>query len=129
VLGRALQDPIGGLTTLLPGRCHVHGGAEGDDQELVDSNVLDAQKLILAEVEKRSEGAAEAYGRTLPGQIDKARESFKNLSASGDEAAGADISNAAQAAAKFFQKPSTQRELKQAFRRSRPTAGTRRTRS
>jgi hypothetical protein len=114
-LGKALQDPIKGMTALRRVGVTFTAAQTATVKKLVESNrVLDAQKLILEEVRKRSEGAAKAYGNTLPGQIGKARESFRNLSASAIKPLLPDISRAAQAAAEFFQKPSTERQLREA---------------
>lgn len=114
-LGKALQDPIKGMTALRRVGVTFTAAQTATVKKLVESNkVLDAQKLILDEVRKRSEGAAKAYGNTLPGQIGKARESFRNLSASALKPLLPDISKAAQAAAEFFQKPSTEKQLREA---------------
>jgi phage-related protein len=40
---------------------------------------MEAQKIILAEVNKEFGGSAEAAGKTLPGQINVLKESFSNL--------------------------------------------------
>jgi len=42
-------------------------------------DLLGAQKIVLGEIQHEMGGVAEAYGKTLPGQIDIAREAFKNL--------------------------------------------------
>ena len=39
-----------------------------------------AQKVILAELNKEVGGSAAAYGKTLPGQIDRAKRSFEDVS-------------------------------------------------
>ena len=79
-LGKALQDPIKGVSALT--RVGVSFSEQQKDQisALVESGrTLDAQKLILAEVNKQVGGSAEAYGRTLPGQIERAKRSFDAL--------------------------------------------------
>ncbi len=73
MLGKALNDPVKGITAL--GRAGV---TFSDDQKqmiqtLVDTgDTLGAQKVILDEVTKQVGGAAAAYGETLPGKIDRA---------------------------------------------------------
>ena len=79
-LGKALQDPIKGVSALT--RVGVSFSEQQKDQikALVDSGkTLEAQKLILAEVNKQVGGSAEAYGKTLPGQIDRSKRAFDAL--------------------------------------------------
>lgn len=79
-LGKALNDPARGLTAL--GRAGVTFTAQAKAQikALVESNrLLDAQKIILSEVETQVGGSAKALGQTLPGQINRLRETFRNL--------------------------------------------------
>lgn len=74
-LGKALNDPIKGVTALQ--RVGVSFTAAQRDQieALVEAgDVMGAQKLILAELNKEFGGSAEAFGKTLPGQLAK----FKN---------------------------------------------------
>lgn len=79
-LGKALNDPIAGMTAL--GR---RGITFSEDQKkaitaMVESNnVLGAQKLILKEVESQVGGSAKALGETLPGQINIAKETLNNF--------------------------------------------------
>ena len=80
MLGKALNDPIKGITAL--GRVGVQFTAQQKDQikTMVESgDTMGAQKLILANLEKQVGGSAEAYGKTLPGAIDRAKVSFGNL--------------------------------------------------
>lgn len=82
-LGKALNDPIRGLTALQ--RVGVSFTAAQKDQikALVESGrTLDAQKLILAELTKEFGGSAEAAGKTLPGQLAILKGSFENLAGS-----------------------------------------------
>lgn len=69
MLGKALQDPIRGLTAL--GRAGVQFTAQQKEQikTLVESGkVLEAQRIILKEVEKQVGGSAAALGKTTAGQ-------------------------------------------------------------
>lgn len=80
-LGKALNDPIKGVTALQ--RVGVSFTQQQRDQikALVDSGKsMQAQKLILAELNREFAGSAKAYGDTLPGQISKAKEAFGDLS-------------------------------------------------
>lgn len=82
MMGKALNDPIKGLTAL--GRAGVTFSAEQKQtiKDLVATgHTLEAQKLILAEVESQVGGSAKAFGETLPGQLAKARNSFDEISA------------------------------------------------
>lgn len=80
LFGKALNDPIKGLSALT--RVGIQFTAAQKDQikSLVDSgDLMGAQKLVLAELETRYGGAAEAAGKTLPGQLAVLNESFNNL--------------------------------------------------
>jgi len=79
-VGKALQDPTRGLTAL-----RRVGVAFTEDQmkqiKALDASghKIEAQKMILRELNKEFGGAAEAVGQTLPGQLAIARESFNNF--------------------------------------------------
>lgn len=77
ILGRALNDPVKGLSAL------ITAGVDFDAQQVrtiarleQTGQHLEAQKVILDQVEKTVGGAAKAYGQTLPGAVDRARNSF-----------------------------------------------------
>jgi hypothetical protein len=79
MVGKALQDPIAGLTAL------TRVGIQfSDKQKEVIANLVEtghkaeAQKLILKELEKQAGGSAAALGQTLGGQINILRERFNN---------------------------------------------------
>lgn len=83
ILGRALNDPIHGLSAL------VTAGVDFDAQQVKTITRLEqtgqhlaAQKLILDQVEQTVGGAAAAYGKTLPGALDRAKNSFQDSAAS-----------------------------------------------
>ena len=78
-LGKALDDPISGVTALRK----VGVSFSADQREMIKSlvetgDVAGAQKIILKELETQVGGSAAAFGKTLPGQIAIAREEFKN---------------------------------------------------
>ncbi|HEY7037159.1 MAG TPA: phage tail length tape measure family protein [Thermomicrobiales bacterium] len=79
-LGKALNDPVKGITALQ--RVGVSFTAAQKEQiaTLVKhGDTLKAQKIILAELNREFGGSAEAVGNTLPGQVNKLKESFSNL--------------------------------------------------
>jgi phage-related protein len=70
MLGKALNDPIKGMGALR------RVGVQLDDQQvkavkhfMAVGDAASAQKVILQELNKENGGAAEAYGKTLPGKI------------------------------------------------------------
>ena len=78
-LGKALDDPISGVTALRK----VGVSFSKDQRDVIKSlvetgDVAGAQKIILKELETQVGGSAAAFGKTLPGQIAIAREEFKN---------------------------------------------------
>jgi len=81
-VGKALQDPVAGLTAL-----HRVGVVFTDDQKkaiqafVASGDVMSAQKIILAELNHEFGGSAEAYGKTLPGAIGKAKTAIADWSA------------------------------------------------
>lgn len=69
-LGKALNDPVKGVTAL--GRAGVQFTADQKEtiKTLVESGrVMDAQKLILKELETQFGGSAEAAGKTFAGRL------------------------------------------------------------
>lgn len=80
MVGKALNDPIKGLGSLR----RVGVSFTADEQAKVKALVatghtMEAQKLIIAELNKEFGGSAAALGGTLPGKINIMRESFRNL--------------------------------------------------
>jgi hypothetical protein len=81
-LGKALNDPIRGVTALQRVGVTFTAAQKEQIKALVESgNVMGAQKLVLAELNKEFGGSAEAAGKTLAGQLNVAKESFSNLMA------------------------------------------------
>jgi hypothetical protein len=88
MLGKALQDPETGLTTL------TRAGVQFSDQQkdqiktLAESgDILGAQKIMLAEIESQFGGTAEAMAQTAGGKL---KQAFNDLGEAG-EAIGAEI--------------------------------------
>jgi hypothetical protein len=80
MVGKALNDPIKGVTAL--GRAGVQFTEQQKDQikTLVESGkTLEAQKMILRELEMQVGGSADAFGKTLPGQLSILRQAFDNV--------------------------------------------------
>lgn len=75
LLGKALQDPIKGISRLSRVGIDLTGDQEKLIQKLVESgNVLEAQKVILQAVEGRYGGAAKAAGDTFAGAVARAKD-------------------------------------------------------
>src|SRR5580765_4842939 len=79
-LGKALNDPVKGVTKL------TRSGVTFTEQQKeqiaalqASGKTLEAQKIILAEVNKEFGGSAAAAGKTLPGQLSILKESFSNV--------------------------------------------------
>jgi len=80
MLGKALNDPIRGITAL--GRAGV---TFTDEQKATiktlqeSGRTLDAQKIILREVEDQVGGTAEAFGETTRGKIERSKRAFEEM--------------------------------------------------
>lgn len=80
LVGKALNDPVAGLTSLTRKGVQFTKAQKEQIKALVESGqTMKAQKIILAELESQFGGSAEAAGKTLPGQLAIAKESFTNL--------------------------------------------------
>ena len=80
LIGKALEDPATKLSGLArAGIVFTDAQKEMVKQMVASGDTLGAQKFILAELEERYGGAAEAAGKTLPGQIAILKESFNNF--------------------------------------------------
>lgn len=80
LVGKALNDPIKGLTAL--SRSGVTFTEQQKDmvKQLVESNrTIDAQTLILRELESQFKGAAQAAAGTLTGQMDQVAAQFGDM--------------------------------------------------
>lgn len=79
-VGKALNDPVKGITALQRVGVTFTAAQKKQVKAMVESgHTMEAQKLILAELNKEFGGSAEAAGKTLPGQINILKESFSNL--------------------------------------------------
>lgn len=78
-VGKALQDPVKGLTSLSRAGVQFTNAQRETIKGLVETGrVAEAQKVILREIERQVGGSAKALGDTLPGQLNKLREAFRN---------------------------------------------------
>jgi hypothetical protein len=76
-VGKALQDPVKGLTALSKAGVQFTAGQTSQIKALVASGrTMDAQKIILGELEKKFGGVAKAAGSTLQGSIARLKDSF-----------------------------------------------------
>lgn len=95
-LGKALQDPVLGVTALRRVGVNFNSAQQDVIKNLVDTGQsAKAQQLIMAELTKEFGGSAEAAGNTLAGSLDKLKNQFDNV----QEALGGLI---AQVAAPFL---------------------------
>jgi hypothetical protein len=79
-LGKALNDPIKGVSALQRVGVTFTEGQKKTIEALVQSgDKMKAQKVILAELNKEFGGSAKAAGDTLPGQLNKLRNSFEDV--------------------------------------------------
>ena len=80
MVGKALNDPVKGVTAL--GRAGVQFTSSQKEtiKSLVETGrVADAQKMILRELETQVGGSAKAFGETTPGQVEKAKRAFEDM--------------------------------------------------
>lgn len=79
-LGKALQDPILGVTALRRVGVNFNSAQQEVIKNLVDTgHAAEAQKLILAELNKEFGGSAVAAGQTLAGRLAMLKNQFNNV--------------------------------------------------
>jgi phage-related protein len=82
VVGKALNDPVKGITALRRVGVQFSSAQEDVIKHLAETgHQAKAQKMILAELTKEFGGSAQAAGTTLTGQLGKLRESFADVAA------------------------------------------------
>lgn len=82
LVGKALQDPIQGLSALARVGVQFDEGQKQQIQSMVAAgDVMGAQKVILRELRTEVGGSAEAYGNSFAGKVSKAKEELRNASA------------------------------------------------
>lgn len=81
-VGKALNDPVAGISALTKVGVTFSAQQKETIKQLVDTgDVLGAQKVILAELNKEVGGSAAAYGDTLAGSVERAKNELLNASA------------------------------------------------
>jgi hypothetical protein len=79
-LGKALNDPITGMTALRRVGVSFNESQRETIQALVESgDLMGAQKVILRELTKEFGGAAEAAGDTFAGKLQELKNTFEDL--------------------------------------------------
>ena len=79
-VGKALQDPINGVTALQRVGVRLTDSQKDMVKSLVESgHTMEAQKVILGELQKEFGGSAEAAGSTFAGSIEKLKNQFNDL--------------------------------------------------
>lgn len=96
-LGKALNDPVQGVTALQRvGVSFTKAQREQIATLQASGRIVEAQKLILKELETQVGGSAEAYGQTFTGAVNRAKEAMIGLGAAlGEESGGFDLAKAA----------------------------------
>lgn len=83
-IGRALQDPAKAAGSLRRAYVVLTSSEKAAISSAVaHGDILKGQRLIVADLERRYGGAAEAAGKTLPGALNVLRDRFKDLAGSG----------------------------------------------
>jgi phage-related protein len=79
-LGKALNDPIAGVGALSEVGVSFTQEQKEMIKTLVESgNVLDAQKIILSELDKQFGGSAKAFGETTAGKVERMKRAFEEF--------------------------------------------------
>jgi len=79
-LGKALNDPVQGVTALRRVGVQLTDDQEALIKTLVESGqIMEAQKIILAELQREFGGSAEAAGSTMAGQLKILNNEFDNV--------------------------------------------------
>lgn len=107
-LGKALNDPVKGITALTKVGVSFTEGQKNTIKSLVDSGkTMKAQKIILGELNKEFGGSGKAYAKTTQGQIDLAQHAFGTLGETIFAALLPPLAKAATATANFLNDLST----------------------
>lgn len=116
LIGRALENPERKAASLARAGIVLTKSQLELIKTLQDSgHALDAQKLILSELERRYKGAAEAAGKTLPGQLNILKDRFKDLAGSGIGLIAPAVAKAATGLTDFVRKLSETKGAKAKF--------------
>jgi hypothetical protein len=115
-LGKALNDPVRGVTALR------RVGVSFTEQQVnlikrltETGHVLDAQKIILQELNRETGNSARAYGKTLPGQLDILRGNLENLSGDLAKTLNPELKKLADRFNKWLEDPKHKKEIIDGF--------------
>ena len=98
-LGKALNDPVRGITALTRvGVTFTDAQKDAIKQMVAMNDIAGAQAIILSELESEFGGAAETAGTTLAGKMQKAQNAIDNFAASIGEKLIPVLGDAAEAA-------------------------------
>ena len=112
LVGKALQDPIRGLTALRRVGVNFTKDQEKQIKALVETgDVMGAQKIIIAELDREFGGSFLAKGDTTAGKIGRFKESIESLQESLAKALLPTIGKVADKLAAFLSQPGTVRAI------------------
>jgi len=111
-LGKALQDPVRGVTALR----RIGVSFTSAQQKLIDrlvstGDVLGAQKIILREVTRETGNSARAYGQTLPGQLDILKGNLQNLAGELAKTVAPEVENLTTQFNKWLEDPENKKKV------------------
>jgi hypothetical protein len=124
-LGKALNDPVRGMTALRRSGITFSKAQEDVVNAMVKANdTLGAQRLILKEVESQVGGSARALGETLPGKLNILRNTFDNLAGSVVQRFEPAIKKAVDGVVVWLSKTKNQEKVQKAINDTVKTAAT-----
>lgn len=116
LVGKSLNDPIRGVTALTRVGVTFTNQQRAQIKAMVESgNIIGAQKVILAELRSEVGGAAEAYGKTLAGQMSILRNEVLNLGGSLAEALMPNIETLVRRLTAWLDNTKNQQEIQRDF--------------
>jgi hypothetical protein len=114
-LGKALQDPILGITALRKVGVNFNDAQKDVIQKLVDTGkTAEAQKLILKELQTEFGGSAEAAGKTFAGSLARLKNSFNDIQESIGQVIVRGLTPFVAKIAEFLSKIDWEKEIKTA---------------
>lgn len=115
-LGKALQDPVRGVTALRRAGISFSESQQRTIRHLVETGrVLDAQKIVLREVRRETGAAAEAYGKTMAGQIDILKGNLTNLAGEIAQTLNPEVKRLTENFNKWLENPENKRKIIDGF--------------
>lgn len=112
LVGKALQDPVRGLTSLQRVGVQFTSSQRKTIKALVESGrTLEAQKIILRELQVETGGAARAYGETLAGKLNIAKENVLNMAGAIASALLPQLTASADQLDRWLKNPQNQKKI------------------